>query len=498
VQTYLPTVGLAVRREKRARAQLATVPIGLTWTVVVVAAIGGAVLITMSPVIALIFVIGCGVFLGLAPKPAATAILLATLVPVTSGIKRGVPVPGLRVSETLIVVAAVLVLMRPTVYERARWTSLDWAVLAYTVVGPMIEIFDVVVSGRHLGPAALQTAAGPIQFLLLYRVLAVALRDERHQVLAQRALLFASLPVSALGVAEAMGPAAIHDALVSVTGTTVFNAAGYTPVPRAASVFPIWLGLAGYLLVVMVLAAALLMGGDREVAPRWALLLVLFLGFAALIASLTITITVALAGAFIYLGSRYRRLRQVLAGAGLAALVAVIVFGSLLSQRVAAQQQPGHQTGNSFLPQTLAYRVQIWRDQYVQAMSGHWATGYGPTYPPNISWAHTESGYITLLLRGGIPYLAIAGIMLWFVVARARSEGALATSAHRRALCETAAVLALLQIVINLTFPYLIDGGMPQALFVVLGILGAGQLNRGSPRPPEEQLIDHPKEVLVS
>jgi hypothetical protein len=497
VQTYVPAVGLAVRREKRGKARLNTVPVGLVWTVIAFAAIGSAILISLSPLIAIMFVVGCGLFLGLAPKPAVVGILVAALVPVTSGIRRGFPVPGLRISETLVVVAAVLVLMRPAAYNRARWTSLDWAVLAYTVVGPMIEIFDVVVSGRHLGPTAMQTAAGPIQFLLLYRVVAVVLREDRYQMLAQRALLLASIPVSALGVVEAFGPASIHSSLVSITGTTAFNAAGYTPVPRAASVFSIWLALAGYLLVVMVLAAALLLGGDTAVLPRWALIVVLALGFAALLASLTITVTIALAIAIIYLAARYRRLLQVAIGVCLAAVVSSLVFGSLVSQRVAAQQQSGHQTGNSYLPQTLAYRIQIWREQYVGAMSGHWATGYGPTNPPNITWAHTESGYITLLLRGGIPYLAIAAVMLWFIVSRARSEGARAISPHRRALCEAAAILALLQVVINLTFPYLTDGGMPQPLWVVFGLLAAGQLSQRPPQPIEAQLTAQSKEVLV-
>jgi hypothetical protein len=470
----------------------------LTWTGVGVAAVGGAVLITFSPVAAFAFVIGCAILLGLAPAPVATGLFVVALVPITSGIRRGFPIPGLRVSEMLVVVAAVLVLMRPAAHDRAPWTPMDWAVLAYTVVGPLLEILDLLTSGHHLGSAALQTVAGPVQFLLLYRVVAVTLRHDRHQLLAQRVLLLASLPVSALAVLEALGPASIHNRLVSLTGTTAFNTVGYTPVPRAASLFPIWLALAGYLVVVMTLGSALLLGGVREVLPRWLLVVVLLIGFAALVASLTITALVAFAIGVLYLGWRNRRLLQVLATAVVGAVVAAVVFGSLLTQRVAAQQQPGHQTGNSYLPQTLAYRVQIWRDQYIPALSGHWATGYGPNYPPNVSWAHTESGYITLLLRGGVPYLAITAVLLWFVVSRARSEGFVARSPQRRALCEAAAVLALLQIVLNLTFPYLTDSGMPQPLWVVFGLLGAGQLLRPVPQSTAAQLAVHPKEVLVT
>jgi hypothetical protein len=154
--------------------------------------------------------------------------------------------------------------------------------------------------------------------------------------------------------------------------------------------------------------------------------------------------------------------------------VAALPFGALLTQRATAQQQAATQTGNPYVPQTIAYRIQIWQDQYLPALHGHWATGYGPEYPPNITWAHTESGYITLLLRGGIPYLAITAVMLWFVVSSARNGALTAVSAERRSLCEAVMALALLQPLINLTFPYLTDGGLPQPLWIVIGLLAAG------------------------
>jgi hypothetical protein len=78
-------------------------------------------------------------------------------------------------------------------------------------------------------------------------------------------------------------------------------------------------------------------------------------------------------------------------------------------------------------------------------------------------------------MRGGIPYLAIAAVMLWFVVGNARKGAALASAHDRRALCEAAMALALLQPLINLTYPYLTDSGLPQPLWVVVGLLAAGE-----------------------
>ncbi len=458
-------------------------PSAVVWLVVLVGAGGGAYLIDRYAIAAVAFVIACGVFLAFLPRPAATGVALAALVPITSGLRRGFPVPGLRVSEALIVVGAVIVLSRsPSVRDRRRWTSLDWAVVAYTVGGPLIELFDVAVDGRQFSGGALQTIAGPLQFLLLYRVISVSLRGERDGRNAQRALLLASLPVSLLGIAESLGPSAIHNMLISWTGTTVFNTNGYTPVPRAASVFPIWLALAGYLLVPLMLAIALLLSGSRSVLPRWLLIVVVVCGFGALVASLTITIFAAVVGGALFLGWRYRRLFRVVVAACAVGVAAAVPFGALLFARASAQQHTATQTGNPYVPQTIAYRVQIWRDQYLPAMHGHWSTGYGPTYPPNVTWAHTESGYITLLLRGGIPYLAITAVLLWFVVAAARWGAAAALTPERRALCEAAMVLALLQPLINLTFPYLTDGGLPQPLWVVFGLLAAGNASAADAR----------------
>lgn len=457
-------------------------PPTVAWTIVLVAAAGAGYLVDQHPAAAIGFVVACGLFLGFLPRPAATGVALAALVPITSGLRRGLPVPGLRLSEALIIVGAVIVLLRvPPTHAARKWTSLDWAVAAYSLCGPAIEVGDVLASGRTLSSDSLQTIAGPLQFLLLYRVIAVSLTRASDARNAQRALLVASIPVSLLAVAESLGPAEIHDTLISWTGTMAFNTNGYTPVPRAASVFPIWLSLAGYLLVPLLLAVALLLSGTRTVLPRSALGAVIACAFAALVASLTITIVAAAVTGSLLLGWRYRRLFRIVVAACVVGAAAAVPFGSLLMQRASAQQHVSTQTGNPYVPQTITYRIQIWQEQYLPALHGHWASGYGPEYPPGITWAHTESGYITFLMRGGLPYLAAAAVMLWLTVSSARNGAYSALTPERRALCEAVMALAMLQPLINLTYPYLTDGGLPQPMWVVVGLLAAGKTASSSP-----------------
>jgi hypothetical protein len=435
-----------------------------------------------SPALAALVVLGVAALIVLATMPVRLALLVVTLVPITSGLRRGLPAPGLRLSELLVAVAAVGVLLLP-MGRRPRWTPLDWAVMTFALAGAVIPLVDLFIYARRCpGMGDLQTAMGPLQFLLLYRVTADAVRSAPAQRLAQRLLLLASIPVSALAIAEAVGPPPIHQALIGLTATAAFNTSGYTAVPRAASVFAIWLALAGYLLVVSLLALSLLLGGSKDVLPRWGLVTVILLDVLAIVASLSLTVTAVVIMGGVYLGWKHGQLTRILVVLGGAGLIAVAIFGSLITQRVDAQTQPGTRTrsaGPAWLPETLAHRVEIWKEQYLEVVIKYAATGYGTGYPPEVSWSHTESGYITLLLRGGVPYLSAAAALFYAVVRRSRRELETGPPPSRRALLYAAETLILVQLPLNLTFPYLTASGMPQALWIVFGLVGGHELAGG-------------------
>lgn len=440
----------------------------------------------------------------LAASPSATAVAIVALVPVTAGLPRGAAgIPGLRPSELLVIFGAFVVLFLWPANPVARWHRLDWAVLAYAAVGAALPLGDLLARGARPGLGDLQTIGGPVQFFLLYRTASVALRTQRRQVLAQRALLLASIPVSVLGVAEALGPPVIHDTLVSLTGTTAFSSPGYDPVLRAASVFPIWLSLAGYLLVPVLLSVSLLLNRSREVLPTWLLAVVAILGVMATVSSLTVTILAAMGLGCIYLGWRHGSLLRVLGLAAVATVAGWVAFGEQVAARVQAQQ--GSPAVNAsvpaWVPQTLQYRVSIWQEQFVDLVQRYLATGYGPGYPPGVSWAHTESGYLTILLRGGLPYLVVTGVLLATVVSRARTEAANSGSRERTSLAEVAGLLALLQVVVNLTFPYFTASGLPQPMWLLWGLLAAPIVGN-SPRPvgrgtDRTSIIAHRQETAV-
>lgn len=435
-----------------------------------------------NPLLGGVAVLGVVVLIVLATMPVRLTLLVVALVPITSGLRRGLPAPGLRLSELLIAVAAAGVLLLP-MERRPRWASLDWAIMAFALCGSVIPLIDVYIyTGRPPGPEDVKTAVGPLQFLLLYRAITNALRTASAQRMGMRLLLLSSVPVSALAIVEAVGPASVHQSLVGLTDTTAFNTSGYTAVPRAASVFPIWLALAGYLLVVVMLGLSLLLGRTVDVLPRWALVTVIVLDLLAIVASLSLTVTAMVIVGGVYLGWKHGQLTRIVGLLGVAGLITVTLFGSLITQRVDAQQQSTTQTreaGPSWLPQTLAYRVEVWREQYVPVVIKYAATGYGTELPPEVDWGHTESQYITLMLRGGVLYLTSAGVLLYAAFRRAKRELVSEPPPSRRALLYAAEALVLVQIPLNLTFPYMTASGMPQALWVIFGLVGAQELMSG-------------------
>ena len=47
-------------------------------------------------------------------------------------------------------------------------------------------------------------------------------------------------------------------------------------------------------------------------------------------------------------------------------------------------------------------------------------TGYGPDLPASITWVYPESQYVSYLIEGGLPVLALFGALGWAMLRRTR------------------------------------------------------------------------------
>ncbi|MGD9955144.1 MAG: hypothetical protein AB7O74_09515 [Candidatus Nanopelagicales bacterium] len=480
-QRPLPTTAAAVRQE-RPLGVMDVVPLP-SWAIVL-GALGAtavaAALAARAPLFGVAAAGAVAVALWLAQRPVLLGVVVVALVPITSGLKRGLGVPGLKISEVLVVFGAIVILgFAGKVLRGPRWRAWDWAALVYCFGTAAFGVLNSALQQTIITGDDINTMLGPVQFLLLYRTVAAAFPTVALRVVALRALVLASIPVSMLAVLQMVGPAFFQNLAVGLTGTGIFITPGYDPVMRATSLFPMWHPLGGYLVVVVLVVVALLLRRDTEVLATGWLFFVLAIAAASLVLTLTFTIIGGAVLGVLVVGWAVRRLKLVLTWLVVGGAAALVAFFPLIMGRLAEQQTATSVTptaGDSIIPQTILYRLIVWGDQYLPALRGMWATGYGPADPPGISWDHTESGYITLLLRGGIPLL-VAGALVIYLSWRA-GRRLLAAATETTALSEIAIGASVVGIaailpVVNFFFPYFTASGMPQPMWVVWGLLAA-------------------------
>lgn len=448
------------------------------------AVIGGAA--SISPVLgagAAVAVAG-GILVVL--RPALGAYTLVAVVPVTSGFQTGMPIPQVRLSEALIAGIGVPVLVAARRRGR-RWSSFDTMILLWAAAWTVLGTLDTVGSGTSLTFTAFGTLIGPFQFILLYRAVATCLVTPHQRQVAGAVLVTGSVPVSLLAVAQQVRVPGINAFIGRLTGGDVFSSYGYSYLARATGPFDHWTPLAGYLLVVMLFGIALLLRGDSLMPPLW-LRLILILDAAGLLLSAELSAMAGLLVGTLVLGHRYQRGRDVARWILAGAVILGASFGSYLVHRLATEF--GAVVGSSritWVPQTISYRWTVWTTQYLPAVGERLISGWGTVLPRTITWPFTESQYVSLLMEGGMPVLSLFLAMMAALFALARRSARLLPVPEDAAAASSLEILVLVVLVISSVFPYFTSGGLPEPLFVLVGLVvsaRAGQpLSAGRPLP---------------
>lgn len=404
-------------------------------------------------------------------SPVAGVLLVVALAPVLPGLRRGFPVPGLRLSEILIVGVALVALVLGDPQRRVKWRTFDWVAFAYVVLTPSLLTINLVRLGEGLTTSAVGTMLGPLQYFLLYRTVVTYIRTDRQKVLTLRLVLLASVPISVLAVLQVFELAGVPDLIVNVTDReALFAGWDYSRQARATSLFPHWHLLGGYLMLVLILGTGLLLGDSLGVMRRGVLQLILASAAVALAFTGTIApMGGAVAGALL-VGWLSGRLGRSVLWLATACLLVAIAAGPYLVQRY--ENQVATASGSSSAPQSIRFRVSVWQDDHLPALEGRWATGYGPELPPEVVWRFTENVYLTLLFRGGVPLLGIFVALLFFIASnanRARSAADPILSRLGSVVLATVIVLVPTQMIA----PYLTFPGITHLLWVLIGLLMA-------------------------
>ncbi|MGH2859562.1 MAG: hypothetical protein ACRDMJ_18975, partial [Solirubrobacteraceae bacterium] len=430
-----------------------------------------AVATGVRPIVGVGMVAAVAAALAVALNEVLGLVLLAVLAASTSGLARGVPIPGVRFSEVLI--GGVGIVLLTCARRFVRWSAVDWLALAYAVATFVIGGFDVLARGQALHFSELQTLLGPCQFLLLYRATVVTARTPRRRRLAMRLMIWASVPVSLLALGQQANFPGVRSLLVTLTRNNVYAAGSATA--RVTGPFPLWHNLGGYLLLILLATIALRMRRVEGVVRPRLMLAIALLDTVALVQTLDLGPLGGLVAGVVILGiwlGDLRTLSRAAIGAVIVAAIGMAVFGSRLDARFTQEfsRAPGAQR-SALVPQTIQYRFTLWSDELLPLLRGHMVAGYGPRLPPQLqNFPYTESQYVNLLYRGGIVLLAVwAALFVAIGAAGARStrdrdpfQHALGAAVATSVIC-----LAFMQIL----EAYFVDDGTPQVLWMLLGLL---------------------------
>lgn len=397
-------------------------------------------------------------------RPRLAGVVGLAVIPVTSGLRT---VGGsLRPSDAILVLLTLLVAVSSQ--RGPRPDRLDAAVGALTAGMVILPTIDGLLYGRSLNASGL---LAPVQILLLYRLTRVTLDDVELRRRALRWFLLASLPVSALTIAQGVSFPGAQRLVAALTNAPIFATWGFVHYPRATGPFPIWHALAGYLMIVLLLAVALLAHRDRSVLSPTAMLATACPALIALVFSQTFTVLLVLIAATCFVLWRAR------AGTALAVLavtggVVFVLFGSVLSDRLDRQLTQSGPSSGTAVPQTIDYRFTVWTEQFLPKLSEFWVTGYGLDLPSGIDWQHTESAYITLWLRGGLPLLALhIGVMVQ-VFRQAGVAGRL-SGPGEAPVATTVRTLVVALMIMNFVWPYSTNSGLLQPFWLLVGVAAA-------------------------
>lgn len=437
-----------------------------------IVASGVGFLLPTKPKDALALLAGVAVIVAVLLRPVVGAVLLVALVPATSGFAPGFPVSNVRLSEAVIGLVGVTLLATVRRNDTVPWEPLDWALLGYGLAWAAFAVLADRQLHQHLSVSEWGTALGQLQFFLVYRGVRVAVRSERERRLSLAALMIASLPVAALAILQEVRAPGIQGLINTLTGGLTAGTAptGAGSVARVTGPFANWAALAGYLLPIVLVIVALALSRAPVRRAKWFLAVAVAAALALVLTLEQSAILCALAGVFVLL-RRYdhtgRTTRVFLVGVAALVLAASPVLVGRLAHELAGS--PG--TGRiSWVPSTLSFRWSVWTRQYFPAIGARPLAGYGMVYPTSISWIYPESQYISFLMEGGVVMLAAFGVLAWAMLRRTWAAAQSADPFDRAVgIALTVAVVAML--VMNVTWQFLSNGGMPQVLWALMALL---------------------------
>ncbi len=436
-----------------------------------------------------------GLLLGVAIwwRPLVGVVVVAAVAPALAGLSRGIGLPGLKLSELLVVVAAVaLFIRRPPRWRRT--TGVDYAIALFALTSLGFAVFHItqgnipLFTDGNLGLAFVVTMQPSFLFLGWWAA-SRGLQGPAQLRVVLRWVLVVSVVPAILAILQYLDAPGIRDFLTVLTGNAGLlveqaeaAAAGETSL-RVTGPFTIWHSLGGYLLIPAVLATVLLLRRERDVLPSAWLLVVLAIDVGALVLSVTVTLLLWLPVAVLVAALFARRLVSAVVVLAILAMAAFLVFPEAISDRAEQQTTQSEATVGAagsevgFL-QTLQYRFLVWERDYLPVVASAAPVGLGTEKIPGALFASTENQNLTYVLRGGVGLVAVAWIAMGAIAVRSLRHARAPANPARSGALALVGVISFLPAA-TMVWPYISNAGLSYALVAIAGAVLAGE-------PPDE------------
>jgi hypothetical protein len=406
-----------------------------------------------------------------------TAMMVAVTVgmtPLVGGIRRGLLIPVVRVSELLVAVTFALVVGVMLVERRKpRFGAIDIAYWVLLLFGTAVPVMVAFYTDGSLSTDGWSTFLGPVKFYMAYRIVVDTVSTESDMRRLLICLLLAGAAVAVVGIFEYFD---VHNLQAFLN--TYYMEGDLTDTwqqqvadtRRIIATVGSW-NVSGAFFAFHVALVIALVQIRFWVMRRWMIIVIGAICAVGLLLSGSMASTLGLFIAVAtYAVVRHRVPRpMILATSLVVTIIAGLLFKPFLEVRLQTQYPAG---STELVPSSVQYRIALWQDQFLPALRGHEMLGLGPSLPPQIDWMTEESQYLFNMYKGGIPYLfATLGLF-----------GVLIVQLHRRYPTQTggqqAATLSALGlsvalVVINLNNAYSTYGVPIQTFWVLVGLSSA-------------------------
>jgi hypothetical protein len=437
------------------------------WAVVVGAALG--VMCVISPLIPVGLIIGAAFALLALRRPMILCYLIILAVTFTSGIPRGQLVPMFVPNEPVLAGSAGLafffIMLKTGVPNFSRHVLL--AMIIFVLGTGVLPLIAYRLRGYPMAINAILGLLAPSQYVVLAILYFYIPQNDRDRMRLLQFMLLCGSGVAVVGLLQAFGFGPVVTLLMNYYSSAQLESAA--DVGRVTSVFGSWNTLGNYLMTVILLIMAL----HGYVKGRLHLLnmaVSLSLCGLCLLASGSFASIGGMAAGVFIVKAFDRANLKILVAIILVMGIGFIVLQGLVSERLAYQFGDNN---NSIVPQTLAYRFEVWTKIYLPIISKNLWWGWAPTFE-SVSWGWAESQYFFLLFRSGmvslLAHLAYVYLLIrWAWININQPDGL-----KRRVSIALFAMLILLS-VMGFTNEVFTSSGTMDYLWMIIGMF-AGEL----------------------